>query len=318
MALDPVLISDRIEAVLVANMSQTNGAVARRDLSDQVADEIVLAAETAAGETVLEYVNLAAFPVTGEVARIYVAKDTNYIYRWDVSAYVAIGLALGETSATAYRGDRGKDAYDHSQATGNPHSTAMGDITGLDEAMEGKFSAPMLGVPGTIYKYTLAALSSPSLANNQTFAKNYISYYPWYVFSETTLTELGIRVTTALVSGGTGVAVGVYSSTANRYPGDKVCQFVFTNRVATDQYGTLASPVTIPPGLYWIAIGCAENTAIRTIDPSTLPIPFSYQLGTTAQQWGYRGASTYSGTLPPTAPAGLANAQTHSFAMLYA
>ena len=40
------------------------------------------------------------------------------------------GLALGETSSTAYRGDRGKIAYDHSQATGsNPHGTELGQLS---------------------------------------------------------------------------------------------------------------------------------------------------------------------------------------------
>lgn len=38
------------------------------------------------------------------------------------------GVQLGETSTTAYRGDRGKIAYDHSQATGNPHNTTAGDV----------------------------------------------------------------------------------------------------------------------------------------------------------------------------------------------
>jgi len=38
-------------------------------------------------------------------------------------------LALGETSTTAYRGDRGKTAYDHSQiTTGNPHGTTAADV----------------------------------------------------------------------------------------------------------------------------------------------------------------------------------------------
>ena len=37
-------------------------------------------------------------------------------------------LALGETESTAYRGDRGKIAYDHSQTTGNPHGTTKADI----------------------------------------------------------------------------------------------------------------------------------------------------------------------------------------------
>jgi hypothetical protein len=39
------------------------------------------------------------------------------------------GLTLGETSSTAYRGDRGKTAYDHSQATGNLHNTKVEELT---------------------------------------------------------------------------------------------------------------------------------------------------------------------------------------------
>jgi len=45
-----------------------------------------------------------------------------------VSSGGGSGLSLGETSITAYRGDRGKVAYDHSQVTGNPHSSTKSDI----------------------------------------------------------------------------------------------------------------------------------------------------------------------------------------------
>src|SRR5690554_5124119 len=39
------------------------------------------------------------------------------------------GLQLGETDTTAYRGDRGKIAYDHSQeVTGNPHNVNASDV----------------------------------------------------------------------------------------------------------------------------------------------------------------------------------------------
>jgi hypothetical protein len=48
------------------------------------------------------------------------------------------GVALGETSSTAYRGDRGKTAYDHSQVGGNPHGTTIGDISGLQTAIDAK------------------------------------------------------------------------------------------------------------------------------------------------------------------------------------
>ena len=40
---------------------------------------------------VLEFANLAAFPVTGETGKIYVALDTNKTYRCSGSAYVQIG-----------------------------------------------------------------------------------------------------------------------------------------------------------------------------------------------------------------------------------
>jgi hypothetical protein len=82
-------------------------------------------------DDVLEFANLAGFPATGETGKIYLALDTNIIYRWGGSNYVEISqsLALGETSSTAYRGDRGKTAYDHSQiVSGNPHGTTKSDV----------------------------------------------------------------------------------------------------------------------------------------------------------------------------------------------
>lgn len=75
-------------------------------------------------DDVLEYADLASFPLLGEASKLYIAIDTNLVYRWSGSTYAVTSssLALGETSTTAYRGDRGKTAYDHSQATGNPHN----------------------------------------------------------------------------------------------------------------------------------------------------------------------------------------------------
>lgn len=61
-------------------------------------------------DDVVEYSSKTAFPTTGETGKIYVAKDTNIVYRWSGSTYVEISssLALGETSSTAYAGDKGK------------------------------------------------------------------------------------------------------------------------------------------------------------------------------------------------------------------
>ena len=49
---------------------------------------------TSAFKDVLEYANLAAFPVTGETGKIYLALNTNKTYRWSGSAYVQLSAGI--------------------------------------------------------------------------------------------------------------------------------------------------------------------------------------------------------------------------------
>lgn len=86
-------------------------------------------------DDVLEFETEAAFPVTGETGKIYVAADTNLTYRWSGTGYVEISqsLALGETASTAYRGDRGKTAYDHATAKGSAFASGLYKITTNEE-----------------------------------------------------------------------------------------------------------------------------------------------------------------------------------------
>lgn len=82
-------------------------------------------------DDVLEFQQWSLFPALGESGKIYLDTTENKAYRWSGTTYVAIGgggVALGETAATAYRGDRGKAAYDHSLSQGNPHNTTTSDI----------------------------------------------------------------------------------------------------------------------------------------------------------------------------------------------
>ena len=83
--------------------------------------------------------------ITGESGKIYIDLNENKTYRWSgtVFAIVSETLALGETSTTAYQGDKGKIAYDHSQITnGNPHGITKSTI-GLDN-VENKSSSTIL------------------------------------------------------------------------------------------------------------------------------------------------------------------------------
>lgn len=61
---------------------------------------------------IFEYDSKDSFPAEGKSGKIYIDKSENITYRWDVTEkkYVAVGssLELGETSTTAYPGDKGK------------------------------------------------------------------------------------------------------------------------------------------------------------------------------------------------------------------
>lgn len=88
-----------------------------------------------------EHATLAALITADPQAtdKIYITLDDNLTYRYSGTPgnYVVVSqsLAIGETITTAYRGDRGKIAYDHSQsdhdysATGHSHTSA--DISDL-------------------------------------------------------------------------------------------------------------------------------------------------------------------------------------------
>lgn len=75
--------------------------------------------------------------IAGESGKIYVDLITDNTYRWSGSIFVEISksLALGTTSSTAFRGDYGNTAYQHSQsahartdATKTEKSTTNGNV----------------------------------------------------------------------------------------------------------------------------------------------------------------------------------------------
>lgn len=80
-------------------------------------------------DDVIEVDTFSNLPGTGESGKIYIVQDTNLTYRWSGTAYVEISksLALGETSSTAYPGDKGKATTDKLNKTSN--KVVVGPIT---------------------------------------------------------------------------------------------------------------------------------------------------------------------------------------------
>ena len=133
-----------------------NGGVASLDANGHIPTSQL----PASVDEIKEYNSLSDFPATGEADKIYVAKDTNLTYRWGGTEYVEISpsLALGETSSTAYAGDKGKANADNiatiqglipaTATTSNKLATAadIPVITGKADKVSGATSGNFAGL----------------------------------------------------------------------------------------------------------------------------------------------------------------------------
>ena len=131
--------------------------------------------------------------ITGETGKvIYVSLDTENEYRWNGTAFIRIneGVTLGETSTTAYRGDRGKTAYDVSQTVGSvsnltttDKTTVVNAINELDLDKQEKLQFSNMPTASNAYLYKVVQYIGNTDAN---YTQNYFykciysnSYYVW-------------------------------------------------------------------------------------------------------------------------------------------
>lgn len=101
----------------------SNGKILAQYLPSYVDDVI----EGSINDDLTKFTDLEGNVVTPETGKLYndVVNGSGQLYRWGGTQYAMIGgagggVALGETAATAYRGDRGKIAYEHSQTAHAP------------------------------------------------------------------------------------------------------------------------------------------------------------------------------------------------------
>lgn len=165
--------------------------------------------------------------ITGESGKIYVdLGGGRQVYRWSGSAFaeIPIGLALGETQSTAYRGDYGAAAY--AAAVTNVDSAPTASSTnlvtsgGVASAISDFYTKPSGGIPST----DLASGVIPDLTN--------------YALKETIET---ISSTTPSI---TGVANTVYkcgevTTISITPPQSGTIDVIFTS-------GTTAATLTVP------------------------------------------------------------------------
>lgn len=157
-------------------------------------------------DDVLEYTSRSAFPATGETGKIYVDTATNITYRWGGTDYVEISasLALGETSSTAYAGDKGKANADAITAlqtrVGNVESKNSTQDTAIQTAQGAAEAAQTTANEAKNAAATNAGAIEDIVVNGTTAVKK--------AESATTATKLDAKKTFAL----TGNVTGSYES----------------------------------------------------------------------------------------------------------
>jgi len=225
-------------------------------------------------DDVVEYSSISEFPATGESGKIYVDTSTNKTYRWGGSEYVAISsdLALGETSSTAYRGDRGAAAYAHSVTNkGSQYSTGLYKI-GTNS--EGHVNAAV-----AVTKQDIVDLGIPGEAGGDASALHEIEFS-----LATTDWTLSSGVYTATVTNSyicsTSVDFVMYSSSINSYLMDNIeTEKNATNHTLTFKTGVM--PTGTITGTIYSLVNNDGQTAVALIDEK-LPIENGGTNATTA------------------------------------
>lgn len=115
-------------------------------------------------EDIVEVSTYSELPEVGLRETLYITLDDNKTYRWGDTVYVPVGssLSLGTTEDTAFRGDYGSVAYEHSQEVHAPVNAQENIIEVF------KVAGTALPVIGKAVDLPIASLDSLGLVKSST------------------------------------------------------------------------------------------------------------------------------------------------------
>jgi len=191
---------------------------------------------------ILEYANLAAFPATGQSGKIYVALDTNKVYRWSGSIYIEVSANSGVwgsiTGTLANQTDLINYLNTTSLSIGNNAVTYSGQYK-----LNGFYGAK----------------------STATGYNGYIHLQPYLINNPHIITEIGIEVTTAAAA--SNIRIAVYQDSSGE-PGALIEESSNISSATTGfKSFVLASPLslTLSQKVVWLAFQVSSGTvALRT------------------------------------------------------
>lgn len=127
-------------------------------------------------DEIYEFPTVQDFPAVGQSAKIYVQTSTNLTYRWAGTQYTEISpsIALGETESTAYRGDRGQTAYQHTSLANNPHNVTYQQLGGTKPT----YTAAEVGARASTWVPTKSDVGLSNVDNVRQYSQSNPPPYP--------------------------------------------------------------------------------------------------------------------------------------------
>lgn len=166
-------------------------------------------------DDVLEFANLASFPVTGEQGKIYVALDSNKQYRWSGSIYIQITNGLIASTADVPDSTNKRYQTDNQNTFNDATSSIQGQLNGkTDKSLtinnQTASYTLVLGDNGKMIEMNVASV------NNLTIPLN--SSVPFPIGAQIIIYQMGVGQTTFVATGGVTIRQRqVYMKLAGQY-----------------------------------------------------------------------------------------------------
>jgi len=156
--------------------------------------------------------------------------------------------------------------------------------------------------PGLDYSNNLVQVAPGTGA----LTANVLRTFPLIINKAVTFSALRVQASTGVAA--TNFRIGIYTSNASGYP-DRLIPgsdtLSFDGNSTLVQVGTFSAPITLQPGLYWIAYNASGAPTLRSVVVAAIApvLGFNPAMGANNQYTGRTIARTFA-ALPDPHPAG--------------
>ena len=147
-------VTTNTKGQVVAGTALSAGDIPSLDASKITSGIIDIDRLPASAGSIPEYATLSEFPIVGDSGKVYIALDTNKMYRWSGSTYVSISgevdSVAGKTGKVSLaKGDVGLDNVDNTRDIDKPISTATQTALAVNQAVNKQYAVAMAIVFGS-------------------------------------------------------------------------------------------------------------------------------------------------------------------------